>query len=567
MAKKTVIKEKRSLKNRLYDVLNFPSSKTLMGYFVALWFIVISIVSGIVTMLETMRDLQQYFTIFSIIGIISGFIFILEYFLRIWVSNVKAESKRFTYMKSVFGIIDLIIAISFLLSFIFPFVKLLRIFVFLKIIRYSQSMEIIWAVFKKKRVEFLITLILSALLLFFASILMYFAEYRSQGWNLFNSMWFTAINLFTIGYGDMVPVTPQGKFISAVVSILGITLFLLPTSVIASGFIDEIKERNPQYDICPNCNKQLEKGKFLKDLNQRSRGRPSNAIRKAIEAEKSKEPIKLSSTQRIQNKCYNLIEFRFPKTIGQIIIFFFFATMITLNVLAIMISTNPSLSQEIRPLIIYVLLISIIVFTIEFLIRLWCCVASEREEYEDSFKGRLKYLSSPLIIADLIFLFSLYITLILFLFSIELQYILMLRLFIVFKIGHFIDVFGVVGNIFKDVKKEFVISILICIIFLILSCTVIYSVENGAQPDIFSSIPATIWFGVITFTTTGFGDIYPVTTLGRFLTICLAFIGVTLFTLPAGILGASFFSSMQEYYLHKICPECGFILSKPKIQK
>lgn len=567
MTEKNTIKEKQTLKEQLYDILNYPRNKKTIGFFVALLFIVVGIISGTVTMLETVNSFSPYYFIFSIIGIISGVIFVVEYILRILSYNINPEKKRFKYMKSILGIVDLTVAISFVVSFIFPVVRLLRILVILKIVRYSKSIEIIWTVFKKKRVELLITLILAAMLLFFATILMYFAEYREQGWNLFNSMWFTAVNLFTIGYGDMVPKTPLGKMISACVSILGITLFLLPAAVIASGFIDEIKERNPHYDICPKCNKKFEKNMFLKDIYRKSRGRPSKIVQKILEAENLEKPPEMTSKQRIQHKCYNLLEFRFPKSIAQVLIFFFFATMITLNVLAIMVATNPSLSRELMPIIIIGLIISIIIFTIEFLVRFWCCVASDSEVYEDTFKGRLKYLKNPLIITDLIFLISLYLTLIFYLFSIEVQYILILRIFIVFKIGHFIDVFGIAGTIIGDVKKEFFTSILICMIFLILSCTVIYIVEHGAQPDVFSSIPATLWFGIITFTTTGFGDIVPKTTLGRFLTICFAFIGVSLFTLPASILGASFFSSMQEYYLHKICPKCGFVLDKPKIRK
>ena len=131
----------------------------------------------------------------------------------------------------------------------------------------------------------------------------------------------------------------------------------------------------------------------------------------------------------------------------------------------------------------------------------------------------------------------------------------------------FIDVFSVSGLIFKETKREFLGTLFICIIFLIFSSAAIYYVENSAQPNKFSSIPATLWFGIVTFTTTGFGDMYPVTTLGRFMTVCFAFVGVALFTVPSGILGASFFSSMQEYRLHKICPNCGYILSKPKIRK
>ncbi len=144
---------------------------------------------------------------------------------------------------------------------------------------------------------------------------------------------------------------------------------------------------------------------------------------------------------------------------------------------------------------------------------------------------------------------------------------MILRLLITLKIGHFIDVFGVLGTIFKDTGKTILTAMFICFLFLVFSSTLIYYVENSVQPDKFSNVPATLWYDIITFTTTGFGDVTPVTTLGRFLIVILAYIGVALFTLPGGILGASFFTSMQEYRLHKICPECGHVLSKLKNRK
>lgn len=573
-----------NLKRKVYEALNYPESKTISGKLLALLLISMSTISGLTVMLETDVNLNaQLFFTFIIIEVIASIIFILEYILRFWSSSIRSEYnndelKKYKYGVSFLGMIDLITVILFILVLILPFeneglkiAKLYRLIVLLKLMRYSESFEIIWAVIKRKKEELLITFMLSLLLMFFGSIVIYIAEHEAQPdkfTNLFSSMWFTAINLFTIGYGEMVPVTPLGKITSAVVSVLGITLFLLPVSVIGSGFIDEIQERNPHYDDCPNCNTKIKNSAFLKDLNKKKRGRPSKILKLVMEAQKAKKTIELTPRKKLLAKYYNLINFRFPKSFAQIIIFLFFMTFITLNVLAIMVETNPILSQELRPILNTVYILSIIVYTIEYIIRIWSCPASEQEKYDDSNRGRLKYAYSPFAVVDLIVIIALYLMLIPGqLIPSTRQYFLIPFLFVVFKIGHFIDIFSVSGLIFKETKREFLGTLFICIIFLIFSSAAIYYAEHKAQPNKFSSIPATLWFGIVTFTTTGFGDIYPITTLGRFLTVSFAFMGVALFTLPAGILGASFFSSMQEYRLFKICPNCGYILSKPKIRK
>ncbi|MFX1340603.1 MAG: ion transporter, partial [Promethearchaeota archaeon] len=570
------------LKEQCFDGLNFPESKSVLARCMAFFLISASIMSGIISILETEENLAiRYSSIFFIFGIILVGIFSLEYALRLWSSEINpkykdVKLKRLKFIISFKGIIDLGSAILFFLALIIignyewmEGLRILRVIALFKLIRYSESFQIIFDVILRKKEELLITFMLSLLLLFFGSILMYVAEHEAQPdkfTNLFSSMWFTAINLFTIGYGEMVPKTPLGKVISGVVSVLGITLFLLPASVIGSGYIDELKERNPQYEVCPNCNTTIQKEALFRDIYKKRRGRLPKIIKQVLEAEKAKELPKLTPQQQIKRKYYNLIQFRFPRGMSQIIVFLFFMTFITLNVLAIMVETNPQLSKELRPVLNTVYIVSIIVFTSEYALRIWSCAGSEKEAYQDPTHGKWNYLKSPLAIVDLIVIIALYLMLI----PGQLvpgtrQFFLILLMFVVFKIGHFIDVFSISGLIFKDTKREFLSTMFICFLFLIFTSSTIYFFEHRAQPHKFSSILATLWFGIVTLTTTGFGDVYPVTTAGRFLTVCFAFIGVALFTLPAGILGSSFFSSMQEYRLHRICPKCGFILSKPKI--
>ncbi len=572
----------RKYKEQIFKNLNFPESKTGSARFLAFLLVCASLISGLITILETDEDLVlRYSIVFILIEVISVVIFTIEFILRFWTCDINPKYqdnnlKSLGYMINFKGIIDFASVILFLLALIIPAeykwmegIRLLRVIALLKLIRYSESFEIIFGVIRRKKEELLITLILSLLLMFFGSLLMYIAEHDAQPdifTNLFSSMWFTAINLFTIGYGEMVPKTVMGKIISAVISVLGITLFLLPASVIGSGYIDELRERNPQYEVCPNCNTTIQKEALFRDLYKKRRGRLPKIIKQALEAEKAKELPKLTPQQQTKRRYYDLVQFAFPRSLGQLLVFIFFMTFITLNVLAIMVETNPILSEELRSVLNTVYIISIIVFTSEYALRFWSCEGSEREEYQDPVQGKWNFVKSPLAIVDVIVIIALYLMLIPGqLVPTTRQFFLILLMVVVFKVGHFIDVFSISGLIFKDTKREFLSTIFICILFLIFSSTAIYYFEHNAQPEKFASIPATLWFGIVTFTTTGFGDVYPVTTAGRFLTICFAFLGVALFTLPAGILGSSFFSSMQEYRLHRICPKCGFVLSKPKI--
>jgi voltage-gated potassium channel len=84
-----------------------------------------------------------------------------------------------------------------------------------------------------------------------------------------------------------------------------------------------------------------------------------------------------------------------------------------------------------------------------------------------------------------------------------------------------------------------------------------YYVERDAQPEAFSSIPATMWWGVATLTTVGYGDVVPITPLGKVLGGLFAIVGVGLFALPAGILSSGFYEIMHQKDAKVFCPHCG----------
>lgn len=94
-------------------------------------------------------------------------------------------------------------------------------------------------------------------------------------------------------------------------------------------------------------------------------------------------------------------------------------------------------------------------------------------------------------------------------------------------------------------------------ILLIISSSLIYFIEHDAQPEIFSDIPSSMWWGIITLTTIGYGDTYPITPLGKFLGAVVSILGICVFALPTGILGAGFIEEIQKTKKRKVCPYCG----------
>lgn len=96
-------------------------------------------------------------------------------------------------------------------------------------------------------------------------------------------------------------------------------------------------------------------------------------------------------------------------------------------------------------------------------------------------------------------------------------------------------------------------------LMLLMSSSLMYFAERAAQPDVFSSIPAAMWWAVATLTTVGYGDVYPITPFGRLLAAVSAILGIGLFALPTAILGAGFIEAVEDRKAQrtKTCPHCG----------
>jgi voltage-gated potassium channel len=261
-----------------------------------------------------------------------------------------------------------------------------------------------------------------------------------------------------------------------------------------------------------------------------------------------------------QEQVYILLESPANDNKARKIVIYFIAAVILLNVIVVILETEYGLYAEYEPYFFAIDLFCVIVFSIEYVLRLWVCVRNPR--YSSPVTGRIRYALSPLALIDLIAIAPFYLPMI---FPIELRLLRLLRLlriFRVLKLGRYSYAFETFADVLKTKKEELIITIIMVVIILILASSALYVVESEAQPDKFSSIPDAMWWAVITLATVGYGDVYPITPMGKFISSLVALSAIGLFALPAGILAAGFAESIEKRCTHTdnrtiVCPKCG----------
>ncbi len=199
--------------------------------------------------------------------------------------------------------------------------------------------------------------------------------------------------------------------------------------------------------------------------------------------------------------------------------------------------------------------VSVAVFTVEYVLRMWSCVADPR--YAHPLTGRLRFAFTPLAIVDLLAIAPFYLPAALGGNAIA----PVLRLLRLAKIGRYYGSLAVVREVFRDKREELALTAVMMSILLVVASTLMYLVENHAQPDAFSSVPETMWWAVATLTTVGYGDVTPITPMGKVLASFISLLGIGMFALPTGILGAGFVEAMHRRRQRSACcPHCGSAL-------
>lgn len=269
----------------------------------------------------------------------------------------------------------------------------------------------------------------------------------------------------------------------------------------------------------------------------------------------------------IKNKIYNIIRDDDENNTASNIFDSVIISLIIINVIMVIADTF-KLPSFVQNIFYYIELVSVVIFSIEYILRIY--TSDLMFPNMSSTKARFKYAFSFMALVDLFAILPFYLP---FLIPIDLRVLRILRiirLLRVFKVNRYTHALSAIGNVFKRKKSQLLSSIFIVVLLMIIASVLMYSVENEAQPEAFSNAFTSLWWAVATLTTVGYGDIYPITVLGKLLSGIIALLGIGLVAVPTGIISAGFMEQIEEEKNSSkvqeddkcYCPYCGHKLDK-----
>jgi len=225
--------------------------------------------------------------------------------------------------------------------------------------------------------------------------------------------------------------------------------------------------------------------------------------------------------------------------------------LIILNIVAVTAASFNTFEAQHRKMLFRFELFSIIIFTAEYILRVW----TAKLKFPNSKFPYLSFIFSAGAIIDLAAILPFYLP---FVTGFDLRFLRifrLLRMFRIFKLGRYSEAMGIIGKVLKKEKEKLITTIVLTLIMIFMASTIMYYVENQAQPEVFTNIIETTWWSIATFTTIWLGDVYPITVAGKICGGIISLLGLMIIALPSGIICSGF---MDEIYREKkICPHCG----------
>lgn len=220
----------------------------------------------------------------------------------------------------------------------------------------------------------------------------------------------------------------------------------------------------------------------------------------------------------------------------------FLIGMVVVNVLAVLLESIEHLSIAHGPVFHAFDLFSVVVFSAEYMLRLWTAVELPDKKYHHPIIGRLRWAISPMALVDLLAVLPFYLGMFV---EVDLRAIRVLRVLRVFKLGRYSMAMNVMVSVARQETRAIGAVLFVMLVVLVFTSSLMYLFEHRAQPHVFSDIPTAMWWSVVTLTTLGYGDMVPITALGRMLGGLTAVLGVGMIALPAGVLASGFSEQMR----------------------
>ncbi len=218
-------------------------------------------------------------------------------------------------------------------------------------------------------------------------------------------------------------------------------------------------------------------------------------------------------------------------------------TLISLNVLSVIIESVPDIYAAYPRFFESFEVFSVIIFTIEYFFRVWSITESTESKFRHPLWGRLRFMMTPMQILDLIVIAPFYLV---FFFQVDLRMLRVLRLLRVFRLTRYSSSMGLLLQVLKKEGRNIGAALFVLLLLIIMAASLTFLAEQEAQPEAFGSIPAALWWAVVTMTTIGYGDVVPITVLGRICGAIIGIISVGMVALPAGLLASGFSEALQH---------------------
>lgn len=246
------MKIKREIKERVFDIIQIGTRVDIPSRIFDYFIVCVILTSITVTFLHTFDSLAPYSAVLSGIELVTIVIFIIEYLLRLWTSDLLyPEAKGFRavrkFLFSFYGVVDLLTIISYfspLYSNGIVALRMIRVIRIMRLFRINQSFDafhIVAEVIIERKKQLLSSICMIAMIMLAASLCMYGFEHDAQPEvfkNAFSGIWWAMSTVLTVGYGDIYPITVGGKIVAIVIALLGVCVVAIPTGVISAGFVE-----------------------------------------------------------------------------------------------------------------------------------------------------------------------------------------------------------------------------------------------------------------------------------------------------------------------------------------
>ena len=222
----------------------------------------------------------------------------------------------------------------------------------------------------------------------------------------------------------------------------------------------------------------------------------------------------------------------------------FMIVLIVANVIAIVLESEPSLHTVYHRWFLDFEIFSVVIFTVEYILRVWSCTADFAHGYEHPFYGRIKYMLSPLAVIDFLAFAPFYVGAFV---VVDLRILRIFRLLRLLKLTRYSPALFIIWSVIIAQRRALTAALLIMGTTLIFSASIVYACEHKVQPEAFGSIPRAMWWSLATLTTVGYGDAIPITPLGRLFGAITMILGIGMLALPTGVIATGFANEIKKH--------------------